>query len=169
MSGYTRPRPIRVTDDLRAFDSGHPMMDRWLRQRALANEAGRASRTFVTAPVSDPGTVVGYYALAAGSVGPGEVPGRVRRNMPRHIPVVVLARLAVSLEHQGRGLGSELLVDAAGRAVAAGIHVGVRAMVVHVLDTRAATFYERLGFVPALPGGLTYVAAIDDLIRTLVR
>ncbi|MDR1117937.1 MAG: GNAT family N-acetyltransferase, partial [Bifidobacteriaceae bacterium] len=109
----------------------------------------------------------GYYALAAGSVEPDEVPGRVRRNMPRPVPVVVLARLAVDLVYQGGGLGSSLLRDAVVRAVAAAGQIGIRAMLIHAKNGRARAFYERLGFAPVADGRFTCVATLPDLRRTL--
>jgi GNAT superfamily N-acetyltransferase len=74
-----------------------------------ASTAGCASRTFV---VIANGRVMGDYALATGSVSQAEPTGRVRRNMPDPIPVMVLGRLAVDREYQGTGLGVALLKDA---------------------------------------------------------
>jgi len=78
----------------------------------LANQASGASRTFVTCRG---GQVVGYYALAAGGVTSNEAPGRLRRNMPDPIPMMVLGRLAVDRREQGKGLGALLLRDAVAR------------------------------------------------------
>jgi GNAT superfamily N-acetyltransferase len=44
-------------------------------------------------------------------------PGRVRRNMPNPVPLMVLGRLTVDLKCQGRGIGSALLRDAVLRTV----------------------------------------------------
>jgi len=162
---YERPRPIAAADNVGAFSCGDRSLDDWLKRRAVANEATGASRTFVTTPVGS-SEVAGYYALAAGSVRAGTMPGRVRRNMPDPIPVVVLARLAVSADHQKAGLGISLLQDAVVRSVAAATSVGMRAMIIHALPG-AGGFYERLGFVEAPPGSLTYVATIADMMRTL--
>jgi GNAT superfamily N-acetyltransferase len=75
--------------------------------------------------------------LAAGAVTHADAPGRVRRNMPEPIPVVVLARLAVDSRWQGRDLGRALLRDAVLRVIAAADIVGVRAILVHALTERA--------------------------------
>ncbi|MDR0593028.1 MAG: GNAT family N-acetyltransferase [Bifidobacteriaceae bacterium] len=164
---YTKPRPIRPDDALATFACGNASLDQWLVRRAIANEARRASRTFVTAPTSSPGAVVGYYTLAAGSVEHAGAPGRLRRNMPDPIPAIVLARLAVDLDHQGRGLGSALLVDAAARAASAAQVIGAKTLLVHAVDADVGAFYERLGFAQALPGPFTCVAAIEDITQTL--
>lgn len=112
MSGYTRPLLLTRDDDSRKFDCGKPSLDNWLRKRALINQGTGASRCFVT---HRDGRVVGYYALATGSVQRLEAPTRVGHGMPEPIPVVLLARLAVDRAEQGRSLGSYLVRDALAR------------------------------------------------------
>ena len=72
------------------FDCGEAVLDDWLKRRALANQSSGASRTFVVA--DEGGRVRGYYAMAAGAVAHQLATGRVRRNMPDPVPVMVLAR-----------------------------------------------------------------------------
>jgi predicted N-acetyltransferase YhbS len=132
-----------------------------LKRRALANQASGASRTFV---VSEEETkVVGYYALAASAVSVSEAVGRFRRNMPDPIPVIVLARLAVAVRHQGQGLGRALFQDAARRVVAASDTIGVRGIIVHAISEDAATFYRRLGFDPSPLEPMTLMITLADL------
>ena len=51
--------------------------------------------------------------LAVGSVEPASAAPRVTKGIPQHpVPVMILARLAVDLQHQGAGLGKALLKDA---------------------------------------------------------
>lgn len=143
---YTRPVALDEHHDLTAFVSGEDVLDRWLRERALENRVQGASRTYVTCP-SGTRRVVGYYALAMGSILAAEVPGSVRRNMPRAIPAVVLGRLAIDRDHQGRGLGQSLLQDAVNRTVRAAQEISARLLIVHALSKAAEDFYERHGFV----------------------
>ena len=67
--------------------------------------------------------------------------------MPEPVPVILLGQLAVDMKYQGRGLGSDLLIDAARRALRAAGLIGARAIVVQALDRRAREFYERFGFL----------------------
>lgn len=56
--------------------------------------------------VVDDDRVVGYVSLTVGQVDTFDVPERFRKGMGQYpIPVVILARLAVSREVQGRGIG----------------------------------------------------------------
>ena len=66
--------------------------------------------------------------------------------MPAPVPVMVLARLAVDTQAQGKQLGGALLQDAVNRAVAVSQNVGVRALLVHAMNERAKQFYEYYGF-----------------------
>ena len=91
--------------------------------------------------------VVGYYALAVGAVAHVEAPGRVRRNMPDPVPVMVIGRLAVDRTYQGQSLGPALLRDAVLRTVQAAEIAGIRAILVHAISERAKRFYEKWGFV----------------------
>jgi GNAT superfamily N-acetyltransferase len=109
------------------------------------NAASGASRTYVVC--DDHNHVIGYYALAAGSIAVEAAPGRLRRNMPDPLPVIVLGRLAVHSDWSGRGIGSGLLKDAVLRSIRAGELIGVRALLCHEIDDEAKAFYLRHGFL----------------------
>jgi GNAT superfamily N-acetyltransferase len=141
--GYSLPRPISESDEVATFDSGEPSLDEYLRKRALANHVQGAARCFVTCRER---RVVGYYALATSSVEHASAPGKVRRNMPDPVPVILLSRLAVDRKEQGNGLGKNLLRDAIERCAGVAEQVGVRAMLVHALHEDARSFYAQYDF-----------------------
>lgn len=138
------PIPLSPPHDCSAFDCDHAGLAEWLRQRARNNEAAQGSRCFV---VCEGERVVGFYALAAGSVRRAMTPGAVRRNMPDPVPAIVLGRLAVDRAWQGQGLGADLLQDAVLRAVRASREIGARVLLCHAVDDRARRFYLHHGFV----------------------
>jgi len=154
------PEPLAIEHALDGVDCGVASLDDWLRRRAMNNQTRGASRTFV---VCDAGRVVAYHALAAGAVAPDAAPGRFRRNMPDPIPVVVLARLAIGLEHQGRGLGRALFQDAARRVVHAADAIGIRGMLVHAISQQAMAFYRGLGLDPSPLEPMTLMTTVADL------
>jgi len=140
------PEPIRDDHDLSPFDSGRPVLDDWLKRRAIRNQNTGASRTYV---ICDGSRVVGYYCLSTGAVDIARAPGRVRRNMPDPIPVMLMGRLAIDRTVQGTGLGRALLKDAILRTLRAADIAGIRALLVHALDDWAAGFYLHNGFLPS--------------------
>ena len=133
------PVPLTAEHDLSAFDCGEPALNDWLRHRALKNES-RFSRTYVVCVGNQ---VVGYFCISAGSVERGAAPGKVRRNAPDQIPVSVVGRLAVDLDHAGKGLGADLLADALRRIALASQSIGIGAVMVQAKDEAAKHFYLR--------------------------
>jgi GNAT superfamily N-acetyltransferase len=121
-------------------------LDAWLKRRALKNQIQGASRTYVACQAD---RVLAYYAIASGAVTCNEATGRLRRNMPDPIPVVVLGRLGVDSSLHGQGLGRSLVRDAALRILQAADVIGIRGMTVQALSDDARVFYEHMGFEPS--------------------
>jgi GNAT superfamily N-acetyltransferase len=164
VSGY-RIEPLQASHAVEAFDCGDEALNRFLIRFALANQRARASRTYV-ALAGD--VVVGFHTLVVGEVSPEQVPERIRKGLARHpIPLMVLARLAVAVDHQGQGLGAALLKDAISRTLAAANIAGIRALAVHAKDERARGFYEHFGFRPSPSDPLHLFVLLKDLQRSL--
>ena len=139
----TEPQALAATHRLDDFECGEAELDDWLQRRALVNQLGGASRTFVVADADN--IVRGYYALAAGAISHELALGKVKRNMPDPVPVIILGRLAVDQLAQDLGLGGDLLMDAVRRVVGISEQAGVRTILVHALHEQAQRFYEHFG------------------------
>ena len=150
--------------DVSAFDCGEPVLNDWLCRRAFQNQQSGASSTYV---ILEGMRVVGYYSLAAGSVAREAAPGRIRRNVPDPVPVVVLGRLAVDQGFDGQGLGRALLRDAVLRTLQAADIIGVRAILVHALSEQAKRFYEQCGFAPSPIDPLTLMVTVSEAVNAL--
>lgn len=153
------PQPLTSEHELEGFDSGVAELDDWLRRRALNNQTGGASRTYV---VSIEQKVIAYYCLAAGAVSNAGTPSRVRRNMPDPIPVMVIGRLAVARSWQGKGFGRALVRDAVLRTLQAAEIAGIRAILVHAISEQARQFYESCGFTPSPIAPMTLLVTVAD-------
>ena len=138
------PQPLDARHRAEEFDCGKPVLTDWLLRHARQAQGSGSARTFVSC---EGDRVAGYYSLTVGQIDTLEAPERVRKGMGQYpIQLVILARLAVDLDYQGRGLGFSLLQDAIHRAVAVAEHAGIRAMLTHPLDADAGAFYRRFGF-----------------------
>ena len=141
------------------FCSGEPSLDMCLRSKALKNE-GKGSRTYV---VCQGDRVVGFYSLAVGSVAHEFSPGNIKRNMPDPVPVMILGRLAVDQSAQGKCIGKALVRDALLRTIQAASIAGIRAILVHALHDRAATFYQECGFRASPVSPLAFMLRLEDI------
>jgi predicted N-acetyltransferase YhbS len=158
------PEKLTAKHDLSLFDCGEPRLDEWLRRRALQNEASGASRTYV---VCVGGRVVGYYTIASGAVAHSEAPGRLKRNLPHPVPVIVLGRLAVDRTLQEKGVGTGLLRDAVLRTLQAAEIAGIRAILIHAIADESKRFYERHGFIASPVDPLTVMIGLAEAARIL--
>lgn len=160
MSRY-RIEPLQAIHAVEAFDCGDEALNRFLIRFALANQRARASRTY---GALDGDGVVGFHTLVVGEVSPDQAPERIGKGLARHpIPLMVLARLAVAVDHQGKGLGAALLKDAISRTLAAAEIAGIRALAVHAKDERAQGFYTHFGFGPSPSDPLHLFVLLKDL------
>ena len=108
--GLSPVEKLDATHDVDSFACGKDPLDRFLKRFAPANQKADSARTYVACRGL---TVLAYYSLAARAVEHADAPLRVGKGLARHpIPVMLLARLAVDLTWQGRGLGKALVKDA---------------------------------------------------------
>ncbi|HZQ21930.1 MAG TPA: GNAT family N-acetyltransferase [Terriglobales bacterium] len=160
------PEKLSPDHHLSQFLCGEPALDDWLKKRALQNEESGASRTYV---VCMGRRVVAYYALAAGAVAHVDAPGRVRRNMPDPVPVMVICRLAIDQSIQGQGTGPALLRDAILRILQAAEIAGIRAILVHAISERAKRFYEKWGFISSPVEPLTLMITVTEARKAVTE
>jgi len=158
------PEKLNSSHQVEGFDSGNGQLDHWLKSRALKNELEGASRTYVLC-VDE--AVVAYYCLANGAVGQATATGRMRRNMPDPIPVMVIGRLAVDRRWQGKGIGKALIRDAILRTLQAAEIAGIRAILVHAISEDAKQFYQRCGFIASPVDPMTLMVKVNDATASL--
>ena len=168
MGRVTAPEPLSTYHQVAEFVSGQTVLDDWLKQKGLKNQALGAARTFVVCK-KDTQQIAGFYSLATGSVNHTEATGNLRRNMPDPIPVIILARLAVDLSFRGKGLGADLLHDAVLRCYRVAENIGVRAIMVHALTEEAKNFYIHHGFKPSQTQERTLFLKLPQQTRRLLR
>ena len=138
------PQALNAKHQLGDFDCGKPALNDWLIRHAMQAQSSGSARTYV---VVEGARVVGYFSLAVGQADAMDVPDRIRKGMGRYpIPVVILARLAVSLQDQGKGIGVGMLQEAIRRTIGIADQAGVRALLTHPIDEEASRFYRRFGF-----------------------
>lgn len=164
MGSYGPIEPIVADHEAAGFDCGLEAQTLWLRRHALQAHRAGTSRIFVVCAAVGR-RVVGYYALAAGSVEPEAAPGRIAQGTGHHpIPVVVVARLGVDAAEQGKGLGRALVRDALLRVAGAAGTIGICALLIHAESPPVRAFYLRLAeFEPSPSDPLHLFLLMKDL------
>ena len=141
------PQALDARHQLDGFDCGKQGLNDWLIRHARQAQASGSAKTYV---VVEGDRVAGYFCLTVGQADALEAPERIGKGMGNYpIPVVILARLAVSLHDQGKGIGIGMLQEAIRRTAAIADQAGVRALLTHPIDDEASRFYQRFGFEPS--------------------
>jgi GNAT superfamily N-acetyltransferase len=127
------------------FNCGEPTLDAFLTNLAGQQQRRNFGRTYV-ALAEDGLTVIGFVTVSAGQVATANLPAGLK--LPRYpVPVMRVGRLAVDSQHQGCGIGKELLRFALGLALDWTAHVGIYGVAVDAKGVAARDFYLRLGFL----------------------
>tara|TARA_R110001583_G_scaffold43107_5_gene137059 strand:- start:439 stop:921 length:483 start_codon:yes stop_codon:yes gene_type:complete len=133
--------PVAISKEyiLSDFDCGVTSLNNWLSRKSLRNATKGFTQTFVVS--SDNDLVVSYYSTAMGTIKRQNIPKTLQRNAPNEIPIAILCRLAVDINHSGQGL-----VNAIERIENVSTQIGCAAILVHYLDGMDK-FYLQYGFI----------------------
>ena len=157
------PERLTAEHDTSRFNSEEPVLDDWLKKHAFASE-GRTARTYV---VCNGQRVVGFYALANGAVQRAVAISKMRRNAPDPVPVMVMGRLAVDKDWEGRGIGKGMLRDAILRTMQAAEVAGISAVLVHAISEKAKGFYTSQGFSPSGVEPMTLMITLKEAVAAM--
>ncbi|MDJ0675383.1 MAG: GNAT family N-acetyltransferase [Calothrix sp. MO_167.B42] len=160
------PQPLTSKHNVSDFKSKSEPLNKWLKEKALKNHEGDTARTYV---VTVENQVIGYYCLAASSVARLTATSKVKRNAPDSIPCMLIGRLAVDVEWEGRGIGSGLLRDAIFRTLNVAEIAGVRCILVHAKDEESKNFYLKRRFQESPVQPLTLMMTLKDIRASLLK
>jgi GNAT superfamily N-acetyltransferase len=159
------PEPLTGAQDVSEFSCGKPVLDHWLKTRALYNQQKGFTAVLV---VHQTGRVVGYYGLAPTAVVPAAMPRSIRTGQPPNpVPCILLGQLATDVGWAGTGIGTGLVKHALQRCVQAASLIGGRALLVNAVDGEAAEFWKRRGFEVSRDEPLVLLRSISDIAASL--
>ena len=120
------------------FDCGSQALNRFLVRFALTSQQASSSQTY--SGMADQ-AIAGFYTLAVGQVNYDDSPQRLTKGLARHpVPIMLLARLAVSIDWQNRGIGAK--------------------------DDAARQFYTHFNFIPSPTDPYHLFLLLKDVPRT---
>ncbi len=130
----------------RSFDCGEPSLNDYLTNRMRQHDDKNIAKSFLY--IIDE-QIVGYYTLSPTTIDFSEIyPDITKKNrFPKHpIPAILLAKLAIDIQHQGHGYSDLLMAEIITTAFVATKSIGGVGLVVDALHQKAAQYYEKYGF-----------------------
>jgi GNAT superfamily N-acetyltransferase len=131
------------------FDCGNELLNSYIKNQAGQDVKRKLSACFVFAE-KETNCVQGYYTLSNNGIPLRSLPQQIKKKLPQSynsIPITLLGRLAIDKNHQGKGLGKILLIDALKRSYETSKEIGSFAVVVDPIDREAEQFYEKYDFI----------------------
>lgn len=156
--------------DRAAFTCGIEQVDNYFRK--TANKLAQAGNVRVFVMTGPQGEVIGFYATNAHAVHYANLPKRFARNRPGHgtIPAAYISMIGVDRRHQCKGYGGDLLVDCLRRIAGAADLIGIRIVLLDVLDcgdpartTQRRDLYASYGFTALPSNPLRMMLPIGDV------
>jgi GNAT superfamily N-acetyltransferase len=135
--------------DRSRFDCGEPALDQWLRRYAGQNRRRDTAATWVIADEND--RIAAYASIAMTGIDRSAAPVPVAKQAPDPVPALLLGRVAVDLDYNGRGVGTALVAHVLATALELNTHAAARAVVVNAINPKARRWWEHLGFHPFDP------------------
>jgi GNAT superfamily N-acetyltransferase len=152
------------------FDSGAPVLDKWLRRYAGQNRRRDTAATWVIADAED--VVVAYASVSLTGIDRSAAPDVLAKGAPDPVPALLLGRLAVDRRYSNLGIGTALAGHVLATAVELNEKAACRAVVVTALNATARAWWERLGFHsfdPDEPDQLDLYLLTSEIAATLRR
>lgn len=168
-------QPLDDDDHSRAaFTCGHPSIDSFLKKIAPQRQQQKIGATLVAVDAEgDPRRIVGYYTMLPHQFRGDDLPDPYRKGSRignvYAVPGALLARLGVSLNFQGNGIGKKLMSDALTRVVSLADEWGCAAIVTDPSDDRARTFCASFDFEALGDGTPRMIVGLKTIVAALER
>jgi len=135
--------------DRAAFSCGNASLDRYIREQASQDVKRGLASVFVITAKDDPKQILAYYTLSSRELRLDQLPEEIAKKAGKygHVGVTLLGRMAVAEKYKGTGLGVLTLMNALHKSLLAATDVASLAVFVEAIDSDAANFYRKYGFI----------------------
>jgi predicted N-acetyltransferase YhbS len=131
---------------------------------ARPNSVNGINQTYVF--TDDSNEIFGYYCISSGSITADKLP----KGFPyAQVPTIKLGRLAVSIDHSGKGIGPFLLTDAIDRIIDLADQVGIYCITVDAIDEEKVSFYLHHNFTRLEEDGFELFMSIEKARSSKIR
>jgi GNAT superfamily N-acetyltransferase len=144
--------PLSEKHDRSTFSCGKAPLDRYLQQQAGQDRRRDLAQCFVLVYPEQPQAILGYYTLSAASIELHDLTKVQAKKLPyRVLPALLIGRLAVRQDLQGKGIGRRLLNAVLSHCFRLRNELGAYAILVDPLDQEAKLWYLKSGFFELEP------------------
>jgi predicted GNAT family N-acyltransferase len=135
--------------DRAAFSCGDASLDRYIREQASQDVKRGLASVFVITAKNDPKQILAYYALSSRELKLDQLPEEIAKKAGKygHVGVTLLGRMAVAEKYKGTGLGALTLMNSLHKSLLAATDVASLAVFLEAIDSHAANFYRKYGFI----------------------
>lgn len=159
--------PLDTKHQRDSFCCGKNLLDNYFWTQAKQDVKRKLSACFVLLDKNSD-KISGYYTLSSNSISNDLIPESFKKKLPKSyvsIPTILLGRLAIDKEFQGKGIGKLLLIDALKRCFYLSKSIGTFAVIVDPLDIDAEKFYKKYGFIKLPDSGKMFLSikTIEEL------
>ncbi len=151
--------PLDPKHDRGNFSCGKELLDNYFWTQAKQDVKRKLSACFVLIE-KETTRISGYYTLSSNSISNNLIPESFKKRLPNSyysIPTILIGRLAVGKDFQGKGIGKLLLIDSLKRCFDSSTSIGAFAVIVDPIDKDAERFYSKYGFVKLVDSGKMFL------------
>ncbi len=161
--------PLNSKHNKENFSCGKDLLDNYFLKQANQDVKRKLSACFVLVD-KETKKISGYYTLSSNSISHNLIPDSFKKKLPKSylsIPTILLGRLAIDKDFQGKGIGKMLLIDSLKRCYDTSDTLGAFAVIVDPLDKEAVRFYDKYGFIKLPDSGKMFLPmkTIKDLFE----
>lgn len=159
--------PINKLHDRTDFNCGDNKLNEFLHRHARQSHDKGGAKTYLAVD-SETQKILGFYSLSPASIAYERTPVMIKRGLARYeVPVFRLARLAVDVSIQGKGLGGQLLLTAGKRCLLVATQAGGVALLIDAKNKQVAKWYASFGAVPLLDEPLSLLLPFKTIHAAL--
>jgi predicted GNAT family N-acyltransferase len=132
-----------------AFSCGNASLDRYTREQASQDVKRGLASVFVITAKDARKQILAYYTLSSRELRLDQLPKEIAKKAGKygHVGMTLLGRMAVAEKYKGTGLGVLTLMNALHKSLLAATDIASLALFVEAIDSDAANFYRKYGFI----------------------
>ncbi|MHB2246457.1 GNAT family N-acetyltransferase [Pseudomonas fitomaticsae] len=154
----------------KTFDCGDPFLDKYVTSGNL-KRAIKSENLHATGLFDESQNLIGFMTVGFGILDKARVKTFAKGNQPPQLPVAKVSMIAIDVRYQGRGLGTDLMLEAFSKAVTVHQTIPLKGVYLDAAPGKETFYSETFGFAelegPGVAGTTPMYIPIEDVIASL--